>query len=231
MKPRAAATVLVVLGAALLGACRDARQPSAGSAASAGNHTAVLGGFGGPPPSATAGQGIPPPPGVPAQAKAQVVQSGPDAALAVWLQDGNVVAASYTKAAGWAPAQPLEEIFGEDSDPQLASNGQGSAMAVWRHTVGSIESLRYSRFDTAGWSVPDVMPGALPRPRTEQGTAPQLKMDAQGQVVAEWRSGFDPAQTQSARYVPGQGWSHATNGALASAAPASPAPPQPSSAQ
>ena len=103
-------------------------------------------------------------------------------------------------------------------------------MAVWRHTVGSIESLRYSRFDSSGWSVPDVMPGALPRPRTERGAAPRVQMDAQGQVVAEWSSGFDPRQTQSARYVPGQGWSPAAN-ELASAAPASPAPPPPSSAQ
>jgi hypothetical protein len=168
---------------------------------------------------------------VPRTATAAVVRTGPDAALAVWLQDGNVVAASYTKAGGWAAAQPLEDIYGEDSDAQLASNGQGTAMAVWRHTVGSIESLRYSRFDSAGWSVPDVMPGALPQPRTVRGAAPRLQMDAQGHVVAEWTSGFDPKEAQTAHYVPGQGWSHAEAGALASAAPASPASPPPSSAR
>ena len=221
MKFKAAATVLVVLGAAMLGACRDAKPPGA---ASAGNHTAVLGSFGNSSPAPVQVDGVPPPPGVPAGATPQIVRSGADAAVAVWLQDGNAVAATFTRAAGWTPAQRMEEIYGEDSDPQVASNGQGTAMAVWRHTVGSIESLRYSRFDSSGWSVPDVMPGALPQPRTAQNAAPRLEMDAQGQVVAEWTSGFDAAQTQASRYVPGQGWSRAEANALASAAPASPSP-------
>jgi hypothetical protein len=227
MKFKGAATVLVVLGAAtlVLGGCRDAKPPGA---ASAGNHTAVLGSFGNPSPAPVQAQGFPPPPGVPAGARPQIVRSGGDAAVAVWLQDGHAVAAIYTKAAGWTPAQRMEDIYGEDSDPQIASNGQGTAMAVWRHTVGSIESLRYSRLDSSGWSVPDVMPGALPRPRNERNAAPRLQMDAQGNVVAEWASGFDAAQVQSSRYVPGRGWSPATS-AVASAAPASPAPPQPSS--
>jgi len=69
-----------------------------------------------------------------------------------------------------------------------------------------------------------VMPGALPQPRTAKNAAPRLKMDGQGQVVAECTSGFDASQTQSTRYVPGQGWSHASANALASAAPASPSP-------
>ena len=225
MKSTGPATLAVLLAAALLGACRDARPPAAGSAASERNHTAVLGGYGSGPQAPADGQALPPPPGVPRTAKAEIVRPGADAALAVWVQDGNVVASSYSKAAGWSAAQPLEDIYGEDSDPQLASNGQGTAMAVWRHTVGSIESLRYSRFDSSGWSVPDVMPGALPRPRTERGAAPRLQMDAQGNVVAEWPSGFDAKQVQTARYVPGQGWSHAEAGALAAAAPASPSPP------
>ena len=224
MKLKAAGTLLLLLGAALLGACRDAQLPIAASARS---HTAVLGNNG---PAPSDDQGLPAPAGVPKGARAQVARSGPDAGLAVWLQDGHVVAASYSKAAGWTAAQALEDIYGEDSDPQLASNGQGTAMAVWRHTVGSIESLRYSRFDSSGWSVPDVMPGALPQPRSARAAAPRLQMDPQGQVVAEWTSGFDARQTQMARYVPGQGWSHAAN-ELASAAPASPSLPPPSSAR
>jgi hypothetical protein len=223
MKLKDTATLLVLLGAGALVACRDARPPAAGSAASDRSHTAVLGGFGTGPKAPAETEAIPPPPGLPRLAKAQVVRSGPDAALAIWLQDGNVMAARYTRAAGWDAAHPLEDIYGEDSDPQLASNGQGTAMAVWRHTVGSIQSLRYSRFDTSGWSVPDVMPGALPQPRTAGNAAPRLQMDAQGRVQAEWTSGFDPKETQTARYVPGQGWSHAEANALALAAPAAPA--------
>ena len=70
----------------------------------------------------------------------------------------------------------------------------GLAMAVWHHQVGNIHSLRFSRWDANGWSVPDVLPGALPRPavagmRSGQN-APQLHMDAQGAVLARWPSGF-----------------------------------------
>lgn len=217
MKLKAAGTILLVAGTALLGACRDARPP----AASESNHTAVLGNAG---PSPSQAQGLPPPPGVPAGTQVQTARTGADTALAAWVQDGRVVTASYAGATGWTAAQPLEEIYGEDSDPQLASNAQGTAMVIWRHTVGSIESLRYSRFDSSGWSVPDVMPGALPQPRTAKNAAPRLQMDAQGQAVAEWTSGFDASRTQSTRYVPGQGWSHASSSGLASAEPASPSP-------
>ncbi|MCG2593633.1 hypothetical protein LZ009_12675 [Ramlibacter sp. XY19] len=217
MKLKAAGTILLIVGTALLGACRDAKPP----AASERSPTSVLGNAG---PSPSQADGIAQPPGVPAGTQAKIARTGADTALAAWVQDGRVVAASYAKATGWTAAQPLEEIYGEDSDPQLASDSQGTAMAIWRHTVGSIESLRYSRFDSSGWSVPDVMPGALPQPRTAKNAAPRLQMDAQGQAVAEWTSGFDASRTQSTRYVPGQGWTHASSSALASAAPASPSP-------
>jgi hypothetical protein len=170
------------------------------------------------------------PPALPAGTQAQLVRAKGDTALAVWVQDNHVVAATWTAAAGWGPAQPLEDIFGEASEPQLASDGRGSALALWRHTVGSIQSLRFSRFDGNGWSVPDVMPGALPRPRTAHAAAPRLRMDAQGNGYAEWPSGFDAQQVQTARYVPGQGWSRATS-EVASASSASPAPLHPSSAR
>jgi hypothetical protein len=95
---------------------------------------------------------------------------------------------------------------------------------VWRHTVGSIQSLRFSRFDpVAGWSVPDVMPGALPRP-PGQAAPPELRMDEAGNVTARWPSGFDPRDTQVARYTAGQGWSRAVSANLAAAPGPAPAP-------
>lgn len=199
------------------------------------NNTAVLGGYG-PPVDRTAaapplldaqGQAIPAPP-APAGARPQAVRSGDDSALAVWIADDHVVASSWTRAGGWGAPQPLERIYGNSSDPQIASNAQGSAMVVWHHRVGNIHSLRFSRFDAAsGWSLPDVLPGALPRPEvagTPPGReAPQLQMDASGAVVARWPSGFHANEMQTARYVPGQGWSEAASEAVASAKPASPA--------
>lgn len=213
------AGALILLAAAALVACQDA--PSAG----AKHDTSVLGGFGDRPakggvPGAltdASGKAIPAPPQAPPGVQPRMARVADDAVLAVWVQDDHVVAATHTTANGWSAPQPLEQIYGEASDPQLASNGRGSAMAIWRHTVGSIQSLRFSRFDPTGWSVPDVMPGALPRPAADKSAAPQLHMDAQGRAFAEWPSGFHPQETQTARYQPGQGWSRALSEPLASA--------------
>jgi hypothetical protein len=229
---------LVLVLAAGLAACRDAQPPVPATVSStAGLSTAVLGGNGSDPRAAAAaaltdasGRPIPAPP-MPRQATAQMVRAAPDAALAVWVQDGRVVSASYAPASGWSAASPLEEIYGQASQPQLASNGQGAALALWRHTVGTIQSLRFSRFDSAtGWSVPDVMPGALPRPPGQAApdgvaAAPQLHMDAQGNAFAQWPSGFHPDEVQTARYVAGRGWTRALSEPVT--ATASPLPGQP----
>lgn len=240
MKPRSAIPALVLLAALAVAGC-ERKVPQTATVGEP-NHTAVLGGYG---PGGAAreaaqapltdarGGAIPTPP-VPAGTQAQAVRSGDDSALAVWVQDGHVVASSWGRDRGWGPVQPLEEIYGEASDPRIASNGRGTAMAVWRHTVGSIQSLRFSRFEQgAGWSHPDVMPGALPRPDAGVGAqdAPRLEMDAAGNVLAEWASGFDAGEVQSARYVDGQGWTRALSTPVASAPGAAPAAPAPSPAR
>jgi hypothetical protein len=148
---------------------------------------------------------------LPAGTRAELARVGDEAAVAVWVQGGNPVAASYAPATGWSPPQPLETIHGEASDAQLAANGRGQALALWRHTVGNIRSLRYSRYEAGtGWSVPDVMPGALPQP-PGTGAAPELRMDGDGNAFARWRSGFDASQEQSSRFQPGQGWTRAAS--------------------
>lgn len=223
---RSAAALLLVAGLALAG-CRE--RP-------ASSNTAVLGGYGQPPartePALTDahGQPIPPPP-APSGTQAQVVRSGDEAALALWVKDGRVVTSAFARPGGWGEARPLEEIYGQASDPQVASNARGAALAVWRHTVGTIQSLRFSRFDAAsGWTAPDVLPGALPRPHAEGAArhddAPRLAMDAEGNVTARWASGFAATEEQVARYTPGEGWSRPLSEPVAAApatAPASPA--------
>lgn len=223
---RAAVPALVAALAFVMAGCRDAKVER--------HDTAVLGGYGAPvdrshaAPTLTdaSGQTIPGPP-VPAGVRPQMVRSGDEAALAVWLQGGDVVASSWTRATGWTAAQPLESLHGESTGPQLASNGKGLAMAVWHHQVGNIHSLRFSRFEAAtGWSVPDVLPGAMPRPEVVGAppgqNGPRLQMDAEGNVLAEWPSGFQANEMQVARYSVAGGWTPATGEPMA-AAPAAPA--------
>jgi hypothetical protein len=218
-----------------LAGCNE--RPAPGVPASSSN-TAVLGSQGpasqpGAPPSEITplkdadGRIIPPPP-LPADATGQVALTGPGTAWAVWVQGDRVVGARYTRAGGWEAPQPFERIAGQDSDPQLASNGQGTAMALWRHTVGRIESLRYSRYEAStGWSGPDVLRGALPRSRPaglppgqpHDASAPRLEMDADGHARAAWPSGFDAAQLQTSQYLRGRGWSPPLDAPLATAPP------------
>ena len=170
-------------------------------------------------------------PTLPADVHPRAAATAPGSAWAIWVQDGRVVGSRYTREGGWAAAVPFERIAGQDSDPQLASNGNGSAMAVWRHTVGKIESLRFSRYEeSTGWSGPDVLRGALPRARPgglnpaqpHPPTAPLLEMDPQGQARAQWPSGFDANQLQSSQYLRDRGWSPPVDVPVAAApAPAS----------
>jgi hypothetical protein len=223
------AAALLLLALALAG-CRD-------SSVERSNNTAVLGGYGhesgAQALSDARGEPIPPPP-APARTQVRAVRTGDEAAIAAWVEDKHVAASAWTRAAGWIAPQPLERIYGESSDVQVASNGQGPALAVWHHRVGNIHSLRFSRFDGSGWSVPDVVPGALPRPAVAGSppgqSAARLAMDAQGNVVAQWPSGFHADEMQVARYTVAEGWTRAASEPVVSAQNASPPPRGPSSA-
>ncbi len=164
------------------------------------------------------GQAIPPAPS-PTGTLPQVARTGPATAVALWERRGRVMGSAFASATGWsAVPQPLEDIHGEASEPRLVGNGHGLAVAVWRHTVGRIESLRFSVFERGAWSTPDVLPGALPAAEPGQ---PALRLDVSplGHVTATWPSGFAEGQWQAAHFVPGQGWSPAEQGpAIAAAA-------------
>jgi hypothetical protein len=161
------------------------------------------------------GRKVSPPP-APRNVAPQLAAAGPNTTVAVWLEDGRVVASRHHPVRGWEPPAPLETIGGQASPPQLAGNGRGVAMAVWRHSVGAIDSLRYARFETrSGWTAPDVLEGALPRapqPGKRAGglveaAAPRIEVDESGNARAQWQSGFKDGEIQVSTYVAGEGWS------------------------
>lgn len=218
-------SLALLLLAAAVAACSDEVTESSET-------TKVLGGFGphgtaNPALSDSGGRRIPLPP-APSGIAAQVTPAGEDSALAVWIQDNRVIGSRWQRDVGWSGPEPLERIYGESREVQLVGNGR-TAMAVWQHRVGNIHSLRFSRFDGQAWTLPDVVPGALPRPAVvgapPGSEAPRLEMDDQGNVLARWPSGFHAGEMQVARYAEATGWSPATNEALASAPAAAPAFP------
>lgn len=229
MQGRRILMLTAALAALQLGACqRAAEQPRA---AGGSNDTSVLGAYGEPPGPDTLidvdGRKVSPPP-APRNTMAQLAAVGRTTTLALWTEDGRVMASRHDPTRGWNAPQPLEEIAGEATDVQLAANGRGAAMALWRHTVGRIDSLRYSRYETrAGWSEPDVLPGALPRARQPgktagrpvQEAAPRLQLDANGNARAEWLSGFNEDEVQVSTYVPGEGWARPVDLPVAAAQP------------
>ncbi|MEJ5988820.1 hypothetical protein WG902_02385 [Ramlibacter sp. PS3R-8] len=218
MRVRRAVLTLAAAAACGIAGCSD-------DGGGAGARTAVMGGSDGNgrqerrPVTDGRGREIPPP-HLPATTAARVVAAGQENALAVWIQDGRPFGAAYAPGTGWSAPRPLEQIHGHASDPELVANAAGAGMAVWRQTVGSILSLRFSRFDpVAGWSVPDVMPGALPRP-PGQASPLRLHMDAAGDVTAQWPSGFDANEMQLSRYTAARGWSPAVSERVATESPA-----------
>lgn len=173
-----------------------------------------------------AGRQVSPPP-APRNARPQLAAVEPDTTLALWVEDGTVMASRHHPARGWEPPAALESIGGDASDARLAGNDQGVAMAVWRHTVGAIDSLRYARYESrSGWSTPDVLPGALPRARQPGKTAgrlveqaaPRIQVDEHGHARAEWQSGFHEGEMQVSTYVAGEGWSRPLDVPVAAAA-------------
>lgn len=227
MQGRCIPLAAAALAALLLGGCEQAAdEPPQGEGSS---NTAVLGGYGSPasaPLIDVDGRSVTAPP-APRDVMPQLAAVGRNSTLALWTEDGRVMVARHHPSRGWDVPRPLEDIAGEASDAQLASNGGNAAMALWRHTVGRIDSLRYSRYDPrTGWSEPDVVPGALPRPRpagsasTGQDAAPRLRLDANGNARAEWLSGFDRDEVQVSTYVAAEGWARPVDLPVAAAAQA-----------
>jgi len=133
-------------------------------------------------------------------------------ALAVWNQfDGtrtNIWANRYTLTGGWGTAELIEtgdvdSAFG----PQIAIDGSGNALAVWRQSDGMRENIWANRFTpTGGWEVAELIEtdntgdGLLP-------PDPQIAIDQSGNGLAVWDQ-FDGTRTNiwANRYTLTGGW-------------------------
>jgi uncharacterized membrane protein len=201
---RSIGAAAVVLAVAATAWHFHAARPAAAPANPHASNTAVLGSYGQSAPAP--GSALPRPP---APGRTSVVTAPLDQrqSLAVWSQAGHVYAARFAPETGWTDVHALEEIGGEATELQLAGNGRGVAMAVWHHTLGQIQSLRFARFEPdAGWSAPDVVPGVLPR-TASIASRPRLTLDEAGDATLQWPSAFAGTPMQVSRFDAASGWS------------------------
>jgi len=133
-------------------------------------------------------------------------------ALAVWSQsDGtrnNIWANRYTAGSGWGTAALIESDAGNASNPQIAFDASGNALAVWHQSGGTRNNIWANRYTAgSGWGT------AMLIESDDAGNAsnPQIAFDASGNALAVWYQ-FDGTRNNiwANRYTAGSGWGAAT---------------------
>ena len=106
----------------------------------------------------------------------------------------------------WSGAQLLEhDDVGDHSDPAIAMDPDGNAMAVWEYNDHHIVGIQASRYvqATDSWTTPEDI-----NARVGNAMVPSVAMDSSGNAIAVWVEGdinhYFSLWTN--RYVPGSGW-------------------------
>ena len=141
-------------------------------------------------------------------------QVGMDArgnAIVVWQQRHgprfNIWSNSYAASTGWGNATLVGRGSGGDLTPQVATDGNGNAIAVWSQGDGTNASI-WASISTVGvgWSSATQIgssPGAA--------FAPQVGVDPRGGAISVWEQ-WDGVRyaIRSSHYDGGAGWSPST---------------------
>jgi len=128
-------------------------------------------------------------------------------ALAVWAQydgsRGNIWSNRYTAGTGWGTAALIESEAGTADSPQIASDANGNALAVWSQFDGTRTNVWANRYTAGtGWGTATLIEAAA-------GSIgdPQIAIDANGNALAVWRQ-YDGTRESiwANRYTAGTGW-------------------------
>jgi hypothetical protein len=141
----------------------------------------------------------------------QIAMDSAGNALAVWWQwDGtrdSIWSNRYVAGSGWQTAQLIETHPGYVNSPQIAMDGAGNALAVWKQWDGTRDSIWSNRYVAgSGWQSAQLIETG------DAGSAfdPQIAMDGAGNALAVWRqSDGMHYNIWSDRYVAGSGWQSA----------------------
>ena len=122
----------------------------------------------------------------------QITMDDTGAAIAVWIQYDEYPASLWSNiwanrfdGFSWSTPEMIETYdAGDASDPQIAIDGTGAAIAVWHQwdTVSGLGSIWANRFDGSSWSTPEV----IETDDARDASNPQIAMDGTGNAVAVW---------------------------------------------
>ena len=139
----------------------------------------------------------------------QIAMDGSGNALAVWQQhDGmrfNLWSNRYTAGAGWGAATLIEtDNVSDATDPAIAVNASGNALAVWAQHDGVHRNIVANRYTVGiGWGTAVL----IETDNAGNANQPQVVMDATGNGLAVWTQDDGTYQTVMAnRYTAGSGW-------------------------
>lgn len=139
----------------------------------------------------------------------QVGFDGGGNALAVWQQsDGvrqNIWANRYTAGGGWGTAQAIEiSNLGDATNPQVAVDAAGNAVAVWQQSDGVRDNIWANRYTAGGgWGTAELIES------NNAGAAgdPRVAVDAAGNALAVWQQSDGLRDNiWFNRYTAGGGW-------------------------
>jgi hypothetical protein len=145
----------------------------------------------------------------------QVAMDRDGNAIAVWFQfDGarnNIWSNRYVVGVGWGDAQLIETDDANAEHPQVAMNGEGDAVAVWRQFDGYHNNIWSNRYVVGdGWGDALII-GLDPIMPAGDADWPQVAMDGDGNAVAVWQVWMGTQQSiWSNQYVVGAGWYYAS---------------------
>lgn len=150
-------------------------------------------------------------------------------AIAVWQQfDGvrsTIWASRYMAGSGWgAPARitTTTSLFGNESDPQVAVDANGNALAVWSYDNGAITVVWANRYTAgSGWGIATRITPFNAALYTLKTYPPKIAFDASGNALVIWEQ-LDNVSGHSVwinSYTMGSGWGIATQFSTRAEAP------------
>jgi hypothetical protein len=132
-------------------------------------------------------------------------------AVAVWvLRNGtqaDLYAAEYAPGGGWSTPQVMESRSEPVSTPRVTVDDAGHALAVWRQSDGTAESVWAARLRVGvGWSAPLVL-----EPEAGATTVPALASVPTGEALVAWvqPDAGGTARVRASRFAPDTGWTAA----------------------